>query len=75
MGTWIFNEDLPIWKKVRERMKAREAEELKEKEFQKAVAKSQARAHIETWCRCYSLPIEAIEETENSYVFKVEFKF
>ena len=48
---------------------------MNEQEYRKAVAKSQAKANAETWCRCYGLPIEAIEETESGYVFKVEFKF
>lgn len=77
MSTRIFDDELPIWKKVREIKvrEARETEELEEKEYQKAIAKSQAKAHARAWCRCRGLPVEAIEETENSFIFKVEFKF
>lgn len=77
MSLKIFDDSLPVWQKVKEReeKETKELEVMNEEEFRKAVAKSQAKAHAETWCRCYGLPVEAIEETENSFIFKVEFKF
>ena len=49
--------------------------DINSEKWKKEILRSQAKAHAETWCRCYGLPTEALEETENGFVFKVEFNF
>ena len=48
---------------------------MTQEEWEKEVSKSRARATMEVFCNYHGFPLESIEETENSFVFKVEFKF
>lgn len=52
-------------------------EELRvsKEEWAKEVRKSRARVTMEVFCNYHGFPLEGIEETEDSFVFKVEFKF
>lgn len=77
MSTWIFNDDLPVWQKARER-KEKEAKELAEKnakEEELSILKYQAKCDAEEWCREHNVSTNRIRETEKGYKVTMEFNY
>lgn len=49
--------------------------EFTQEEWELMVRKSQAHADAVTFCTSHGIPEEAIEETENGYMFCIEFNY
>ena len=47
---------------------------ISQEEWAKRVKKSHAKGLAHAWCLSHGFPVEQLEETEEGYIFKVEFK-